>query len=106
MAIAALEQLQAWRVPRVATALSGITATIAEHATTLGLHPLPGDQRGPHLLGVRLPDAVRAAVVPALAAASCFAAVRGEVLRIAPHLHVNDADVARLTDALERVLER
>jgi selenocysteine lyase/cysteine desulfurase len=106
MAIAALEQLQAWRVPRVAAALSQITATIAEHATTLGLHPLPGNQRGPHLLGVRLPDAIRAAVVPALAAANCFAAVRGEVLRIAPHLHVNDADVVRLTDALVRVLER
>ena len=106
MAIAALEQLQAWRVPRVAAVLSQITATIAEHATTLGLHPLPGDQRGPHLLGVRLPDADPGRGGPALAAANCFAAVRGEVLRIAPHLHVNDADVVRLTDALVRVLER
>ena len=67
---------------------------------------MPAEQRGPHMLGVRLPDAIRGAVVPGLAAADCFAAVRGEMLRLAPHLHVDDADLVRLADALARVLER
>ncbi len=106
MAIAALEQLDEWGVDRVATTLAGVTGSIADAATTMGFDPLPADQRGPHLLGVRLPDAVRAEVVTGLAAANCFAAVRGEVLRLAPHLHVNDADVDRLLDALAAVLER
>ena len=35
-----------------------------------------------------------------MAAVNCFAAVRGESLRIAPHLHVNDDDLDRLTTAL------
>jgi hypothetical protein len=56
------------------------------------------------MLGVRMPEAVRDAVVPGLAAADCYAARRGEMLRLAPHLHVNDLDVTRLADALERVL--
>jgi selenocysteine lyase/cysteine desulfurase len=106
MAIAALEQLGSWRVDRVAATLAQVTASIAGAATTLGLDPLPPEQRGPHLLGVRLPDAIRSDVVPALAAANCYAAVRGEMLRIAPHLHVNDADVERLVDALAKVLAR
>ena len=106
MAIAALEQVDEWGVDRVATTLAAVTGSIAGAATTMGLDPLPAVQRGPHLLGVRLPAAVRAEVVSGLAAANCFAAVRGEVLRLAPHLHVTDADVDRLLDALAAVLGR
>jgi selenocysteine lyase/cysteine desulfurase len=104
MAIAALAQVVEWGVPRVAQALAGRTAEIARRATDLGLNPLPADQRGPHMLGVRLPEPVRERVLPALATANCFAAVRGASLRIAPHLHTTDEDVARLFDALATTL--
>ena len=103
MAIAALEQLGEWGVDRVADRLAEVTASLTATTNALGLHPLPTDQRGPHLLGVRLPDAVRARVVPGLAAANCYAAVRGEMLRLAPHVHVDDTDLARLADALASV---
>jgi selenocysteine lyase/cysteine desulfurase len=106
MAIAALEQLASWRVDRVAATLADVTHAIAAAATTLGLGPLPAGQRGPHLLGVRLPDSIRADVVASLAAVDCYAAVRGETLRIAPHLHVTDADVDRLIDALATGVSR
>ena len=106
MAIAALEQLRAWGVSRVAATLSQITAAIAERAGSLGLPPLPTEQRGPHLLGVKLPSAMRSGVVQALAAADCYAAVRGETLRLAPHLHVTDADIECLIDALTVVMTR
>jgi selenocysteine lyase/cysteine desulfurase len=105
MALAALEQLCDWGVERIAAALADVTASVAATAAALGLDPMPADQRGPHMLGVRLPAAVREHVVPALAASNCYAAVRGEMLRLAPHLHVNDADIARLSDALARALE-
>ena len=105
MAIAALEQLVEWGVDRVAATLTDVTASLTQTTAALGLDPLPPDQRGPHMLGVRLPDSVRAAVLPALAAANCFAAVRGEMLRLAPHVHVDDADLTRLADALATVLD-
>lgn len=104
MAIAALEQLGEWGVDRVADRLAEVTASLTATTNALGLDPLPTDQRGPHLLGVRLPNAVRARVVPGLAAANCYAAVRGEMLRLAPHVHVDDTDLARLADALAAVL--
>ncbi|HEY6422055.1 MAG TPA: aminotransferase class V-fold PLP-dependent enzyme [Pseudonocardiaceae bacterium] len=100
MAIAALQQVRSWRVPRIGTLLAGLTHTIAAQAAELGLDPLPAEQRGPHILGVRLPVSVRADILPTLAAVNCFASVRGESLRIAPHLHITDADIERLMNAL------
>ena len=41
----------------------------------------------------------------ALAAVNCFAAVRGESLRIAPHLRITDADCERLRDALTAAMQ-
>jgi len=100
MAIAALEQIVDWQVPRVAATLAERTADIARRAAGLGLPPIPDEQRGPHLLGVRLPDAALARAVSALATFNCFAAVRGASLRISPHLHTTDEDVERLVDGL------
>lgn len=103
MATAALEQLLAWEVPRTAATLARVTDTIADRATDLGLHPVPADQRGPHLLGLQLPDTARDTILPSLAAAGCYAAVRGDSLRISPHLHVTDDDIDRLIGALAEV---
>jgi selenocysteine lyase/cysteine desulfurase len=100
MAVAALGQLGSWGVSAVADALSGLTQEIMRRAAAVGLKPLPAAQRGPHLLGVRLSDPVRARIVPELEAAGVYAAVRGRSLRISPHLHVDDHDVERLTAAL------
>jgi selenocysteine lyase/cysteine desulfurase len=97
MAIAALEQLLEWQVPRVAASLARVTDTLARRAAALGLEPLPVAERGPHILGVR---PVRSELLPALQRANCFAAVRGVSLRISPHLHTTDADVDRLIGAL------
>ena len=52
MAIAALQQLTEWQVPRVAATLAKCTGRMADRADRLGLGPLPADQRGPHMLGV------------------------------------------------------
>jgi selenocysteine lyase/cysteine desulfurase len=104
MAVAALEQLTEWRVDRIAAALSTVTDAISVDARALGLTPYESDQRGPHLLGVRVPDAIRSDVVAQLASADCFTALRGETLRIAPHLHVTDDDVRQLANALAAVM--
>ncbi len=100
MAIAGLEQIVDWQVPRVAATLAERTSDIAGRAAGVGLDPMPDEQRGPHLLGVRLPDTVLAGAASALARFNCFAAVRGTSLRISPHLHTTDEDVERLFHGL------
>jgi selenocysteine lyase/cysteine desulfurase len=105
MAIAALEQLLEWEVPRIAATLEGTTGALAERAAALGLSPPPPDQRGPHILGLDLPPDARDRLPAALAAAGCFVAVRGgRSLRIAPHLHTTSEDVDRLIGALAETL--
>lgn len=105
MAIAALEQLTEWQVPRVAATLAQLTNGMAARADALGLGPLPSDRRGPHILGVGLPADVRERVLPALTESGCYAAVRSGSLRISPHLHVTDDDVDRLFAALGELVE-
>jgi selenocysteine lyase/cysteine desulfurase len=100
MAIAALEQILEWEVPRIASTLAQRTSEIARRAAGLGLDPVPDEQRGPHLLGVRLPEQARDRALSALEEANCFVAVRGSSIRIAPHLHTTDEDVERLCEGL------
>jgi selenocysteine lyase/cysteine desulfurase len=102
MAIAALEQILAWEVPRIAETLTQTTTVIAERCAGLGLEVAPAAARGPHMLGASMPADARTSIVPALQAVNCHAAVRGASLRIAPHLHVTVTDVDRLSDALAR----
>jgi selenocysteine lyase/cysteine desulfurase len=102
MAIAALEQILEWEVPRIAATLAETTAVIADRCAALGLDAAPAAERGPHMLSASIPASARTAILPALRAANCHAAVRGASLRIAPHLHVTEADVDRLSDALAR----
>jgi selenocysteine lyase/cysteine desulfurase len=105
MAIAALEQIAEWEVPRVARTLAVRTSEIARRAAGLGLDPMPDERRGPHMLGVRLPEPARARAIPALAECNCYAALRGTSLRISPHLHTTDEDVERLCHGLERAIQ-
>jgi selenocysteine lyase/cysteine desulfurase len=103
MAIAALEQIIAWQIPHIAETLAQTTADIALRASSLGLDVGANHERGPHMLGIGLPTRTRTRAATALSEAGCYAAFRGNSLRISPHLHVTDHDVDRLLDALGQI---
>lgn len=95
MAIAALEQLTEWTVPRIAASLAATTARIAEAA------PFPvSEPRGPHMLGLNVPEPARPALLSALKRTNVHVGVRGTAVRISPHLHTTDTDLDRLLTAL------
>ena len=102
MAAAALSQLLAWQVPNVAASLAAITNRIASSAADIGLDTPPASERGPHLLGIGLPDTIREQVLNTLGDANCFAAIRSGSLRIAPHLHITEDDERALLSALAK----
>jgi selenocysteine lyase/cysteine desulfurase len=99
MAIAALRQLLDWEVPRIAATLRRLTDRIEAEVAAIGLSVTTRD-RGPHMLGIALPDPARRRVGAALADAGVFAGVRGSSLRVSPHLWTTDEDVDRLVAAL------
>jgi selenocysteine lyase/cysteine desulfurase len=101
MANAALRQLLAWEVPRVAATLGQVTGRIQREVEALGL-PLTTPDRDPHMLGIGLPGQARAAAAGALAEAGVHVGIRGSSLRVSPHLWTTDQDVQRLVDALTK----
>jgi selenocysteine lyase/cysteine desulfurase len=100
MAIAALEQVLAWGLSRIGAALATVTSEIATRIAAAGVGVTASEPRGPHLLGLRVPGGAADRVAAELKAANCFAARRGDAIRVAPHLHVTQADVDRLVTTL------
>ena len=106
-AIAALEQIKTWGVANIAESLATINARIASRLERSGFR-LPAEaQRCPHMFGARLPVPSNAHAnlnyVVELAKRKIYISQRGGSLRFAPHLHVDDADVERLLEALEEL---
>ena len=102
MAAAALEQLLDWGVSDIASSLAGLTSQAAELAGDSGLAVLPQDFRAPHILGLRFTHGVPPGLVEELRAEKVFVSLRGDSMRIAPHLCNDSRDIERLFDVLTR----
>jgi selenocysteine lyase/cysteine desulfurase len=102
MAIAGLEQILAWTPEAIAATLGAITSriTTACAGSAPGITAAPPAHRGPHLLGLRFHDGVPPGLVEDLRARRVFVSVRGQTVRIGPHLWIRDGDVERLLGAL------
>jgi selenocysteine lyase/cysteine desulfurase len=103
MAIAAAEQLLDWTIDEVAASLREVTVQIAQRVEGLGLATAGSDDRGPHMLGIELPRDTARAAAHRLSDHGVVASVRGNSLRIAPHLHTTPEDTDRLLSALSRL---
>ena len=101
---AALRQTLEWSVEAIAAYTQTLTDRIADHAAQLGLGVAPREQRANHLIGVRLTDADPQAIQMALAEANVHVSVRGDAIRVAPHVYNDEADVDRLFEVLRTAL--
>lgn len=100
----ALEQLIAWDVAAIQATLSARTAGVAARAGALGLLASDPRLRAGHFLGLRFPEGPPPGMVDRLARAGVHVSLRGDSLRITPHLWNDDADVDRLIAALAAAL--
>lgn len=103
-ATAACRQLLGWGRESLAATFAATTAEIAERARPLGAHALPAHLRAPHYLGLRFEQGLPEGLVARLAADGVHVSVRGDRLRVTPHLYDDAADVDRLLAALGRAL--
>jgi len=102
MAVAALEQVLAWGVLSIQRSLTPLTRQFVEDVSGLGGCAPPSTACAGHLVGVRCPGGFPRSLIDALAASRVYVSVRGDCLRVAPHLHNDLADMARLLAALRR----
>ncbi len=97
---AALEQTLEWEVDSIQAYAAELTAKIAAGASGAGLGVAPENLRAGHFLGVHLKGADAELVAEAMAEANVFVSVRGDAMRVAPHVYNDAADVDRLMEVL------
>lgn len=101
MAMAALEQLQAWGPARIQAYCRGLVAGIAEAVRELGYWLEDEAWRSSHLFGLRPPKGVALERLQAsLARHRVALSVRGDALRVSPNVYNDEADMAALVAAL------
>lgn len=100
MAIAALRQVLAWGVTHIHTTLSTLTAEIAQRTREEGYSALTPDQRCGHMIGIRHPGGIPSELAARLNEAKIFVSIRGDSIRIAPHLYNDRNDIDRFFEVL------
>lgn len=100
----ALEHLLAWDVAAIQATLTARTAAIAARAAALGLAASDPGLRAGHFLGLRFPETPPPDLPERLAAAQVHVSLRGDSLRVTPHLYNDDEDSDRLIEALAAAL--
>ena len=103
MANAAMDQVASWGVPAIAETLGTFTAEIVDGARQHGWLIAPAEQRSPHLIGLRYPGGVPEDVIQALGEANVSVSIRGDSIRVSPHLHTTQENVDRLLSVLRTV---
>jgi selenocysteine lyase/cysteine desulfurase len=102
MAIAALQQVLAWGVERIQRTLSLLTEKVAQLAADIDYAVLPREQRSAHMIGIRHARGIPAGLPQLLHDANVFVSVRGDSIRIAPHLYNDAGDIERLFAVLRK----
>ena len=99
-ALAALQMLDEWGIGTISETLAATNARIAGILAGHGFKITAADARAPHFQGAHLPVTDPRKLAAHLIDNGVYASVRGDNLRVAPHLYTDDEDLARFDDAL------
>jgi selenocysteine lyase/cysteine desulfurase len=104
MSVAAVTQVLEWGVPAIAAGIGALTSRIAYAAAALGCTVPPETERVRHIVGVKLPHGLPSGLTERLAEARVYVSVRGDSIRVAPHLYNVPADADRFVEVLGSAL--
>ena len=105
MSVAALTQVLEWGVPQTAAGIGRLTSRIATEAAALGCTVPKEQDRVRHIVGVRLPHGLPTGFTERLTDARVYVSLRGDSIRVAPHLYNDDRDVDRFIAVLREALD-
>ena len=104
MTVAALRQILEWKVENIRHTLSALTGLIAEEAARLGCTTLPASSRIDHMIGIRLPKGILAGIAERMAEEKVFVSIRGDAIRISPHLYNGQEDIDKFFAVLRKLI--
>jgi selenocysteine lyase/cysteine desulfurase len=105
MAAEALRQLLDWGVENVSETIGTLTDLIEEKAGEHGIVTIPKERRARHMIGLMLGPDAPDDLATRLTAHNVFVSVRGESVRVSPHLYNTERDVEHLFEVLQRVAD-
>lgn len=88
----------------IAATLRDLTGFIEHEARRIGLDPVPGAHRVGHLIGLRSNAALPPDLSKQLAAEGVYVSLRGNAIRVSPHVYNTREECARLFEVLAGVL--
>jgi selenocysteine lyase/cysteine desulfurase len=100
MSVVALEQLSGWSVTAIRDRITPVTERILAAAAKMGYRAAAPDQQAVHLFGLRRDGGLPAGIGKALQAANVHVSIRGDAIRVSPHVFNDAADADRLVAAL------
>lgn len=104
VAKAALEQILEWDVKKIAQTLRIKTDYIAQKAGSMGFIVPPKKQRSEHMTGITLPLGIPKNLSSKLSSEQIYISIRGDSIRIAPHLYNTEEDIDRLFKCIGEVI--
>lgn len=104
IAIDALEFFQEKGVEAISVYIKTLTDYIAKRAKAIGLNVADDKYRVPNLIGINFKDGVPEKLPKILSDNNVFVSIRGNSIRIAPHVYNDIADVDRFFEVLEGAL--
>jgi selenocysteine lyase/cysteine desulfurase len=100
MANTAMQQVLDWGVENISETIGQLTSLIEQRAGEHGIGTVPAGRRGRHMIGLHLgPDAPQD-LATRLAAENVFVSVRGDSVRVSPHLYNTEVDVERFFETV------
>jgi selenocysteine lyase/cysteine desulfurase len=103
VAAEALRQIIDWEVGNVSETIGTLTDHIEEKAERLGIATTPKERRVRHMIGLMLGPDAPDDLATRLMTHNVFVSVRGQSVRVSPHLYNTEEDVDRFFEVLERV---
>ncbi|MEO1099213.1 MAG: aminotransferase class V-fold PLP-dependent enzyme [Bacteroidota bacterium] len=101
MLLKAIEQINAWSPAEIQNYCADITKNELNTLEQRGFSIESPEWRGSHLFGIRLPENVEISQLKSkLAEEQINVSVRGDAVRVAPHLYNSRQDMQKLTDVL------
>ncbi|NVJ98304.1 MAG: aminotransferase class V-fold PLP-dependent enzyme [Alphaproteobacteria bacterium] len=101
--LAALKQINEWSVPAIYDYVRRLTQRLADLAEGMGYRPIAPEFRSGHILGINV-GAHGPATLAALKAGGVSCSLRGSMLRLSPHLWVNELDIDRFGQVLPKAV--
>ena len=104
MANAAMRQVLDWGVENISETAGRLTDLVEQKAAERGIGTIPTSRRARHMTGLHLGPNAPQDLAARLATKNVFVSVRGESVRVSPHLYNTEEDVNRLFEVLASVL--